>query len=116
MGCKEVQALWEYVYGPSGIGPGAPWGTGKPKIQFFLSPGVSGAPSCPFLIFGIDPFLSPMPPMDPILLSEEPFVVLFVQPQPAPLMAPEASMLQVPSEVRVEVGHTKPQTGPRKGE
>ena len=35
MGCEDlgVQALWEYVYGPSGRGPGAPLGPGKPEVQ-----------------------------------------------------------------------------------
>ena len=84
MGCKDlgVQALWEYVYGPSGIGPGAAWGEGGPKILFLVS-GVSGALFCPFPILAIDPFLGPMPPMDPILLCGDPFVVLCVQPRPA---------------------------------
>ena len=64
----EIQALWEYVYGSSGIGPGAPWDPAGPKIQLFLSQGVSGALFCSFPILATDPFLGPMPPMDPILL------------------------------------------------
>ena len=60
MGCKDlgVQALWEYVYGPSGIGPGAPWGPGKPKILFFVSGGLRG-PLLPFPYLGHRPFLGP---------------------------------------------------------
>ena len=44
MGCKDlgVQALWEYVYGPSGIGPVAPWGLGTPIIVFFCLRGSPG--------------------------------------------------------------------------
>ena len=60
MGCQDlgVQALWEYVYGPSGIGPGAPWGPGKPKILFFVSGGLWG-PLLPFPYLGHRPFFRP---------------------------------------------------------
>ena len=54
------------MYGPSGIGPGAPWGPGESKILLLV------------VVFCLSP------------------------------------LEQTDSRVRVEVGHTKPETGPQR--